>query len=91
MLRSNRRSLADEGRRITIDLSLRVPKATSSEVTSERGDIAVDGLNGDQTLTTQKGDVRATNIQGLVKIHKVRRLHGSPRGERQRGTRRPRR
>ena len=70
LLRSNRRSLADEGRRITIDMSLRVPKATSSEVSSERGDIVVDGLNGDQTLATQKGDVRATNVQGLVKIHK---------------------
>ena len=54
-----------------IDLSLRVPKATSSEISSERGDIVVDDLNGDQTLSTQKGDVRATNIQGLVKIHKT--------------------
>ena len=70
VLRSNRRSLPDEGRRVTIDLNLRVPKATSSEVGSDRGDIVVDGLNGDQTLTTQKGDVRATNVQGLVKIHK---------------------
>jgi hypothetical protein len=71
VLRSNRRSLSDDGRRITLDLSLRVPKATSSEVGSEGGDIVVDGLNGDQTLTTQKGDVRATNVQGLVKIHKT--------------------
>jgi hypothetical protein len=71
VVRSNRRSLADEGRRITVDLSLRVPKATSNEITSERGDIAVDGVVGDQELKTQKGDVRATNVQGLVKIHKV--------------------
>ncbi|MGO8787652.1 MAG: DUF4097 family beta strand repeat-containing protein [Terriglobia bacterium] len=70
LLRSNRRSLADDGRRVTVDLSLRVPKATSSQVTSERGDIQVDDLNGDQALSTQKGDVRANNIQGLVKIHK---------------------
>jgi hypothetical protein len=71
VFRSNRRSLSDDGRRITLDMNLRVPKATSSEVGLERGDIVVDGLNGDQTLTTQKGDVRATNVQGLVKIHKV--------------------
>ena len=32
VLRSNRRSLADDGRRVTVDLSLRVPQATSSEV-----------------------------------------------------------
>jgi hypothetical protein len=71
VLRSNRRSLPDSGSHVTIDLNLRVPKATSSEVGSDRGDIVVDGLNGDQTLTTQKGDVRATNVQGLVKIHKT--------------------
>lgn len=71
VLRSNRRSLADDGRRITVDLSLRVPKATSSEVTSERGDIIVDGLRGDQTLSTQHGDVHATNVEGLLRIHKA--------------------
>jgi len=70
VLRSNRRSLADDGRRITVDLSLRVPKATSSEVTSERGDIIVDGLRGDQTLSAQHGDVHATNVEGLLRIHK---------------------
>jgi DUF4097 and DUF4098 domain-containing protein YvlB len=71
VLHSNRNSLPEEGRRITIDLNLRVPKATTSELSSGHGDIVVDGLNGDQTLTTQKGDVRATNVQGLVKIHKT--------------------
>ena len=79
LLRSNRRSLADDGRRITVDLSLRVPKTTSSQITSERGDIQVGDLNGDQTLSTEKGDVRATNIQGLVKIHKAgdsTQIHG---------------
>jgi hypothetical protein len=83
LLRSNRRSLADEGRHITIDLNLRVPESTASEIDTENGDIAVDGLNGDQTLATHKGDVHATNIQGLVKIHKfggdtdVRGIKGS--------------
>ena len=82
-LRTNRRSLADEGRHISIDLTLRAPKATSNDISSEHGDIVVDGLNGDQTLTTQKGDVRATNVQGIVKIHKsggsteVRSVKGS--------------
>jgi hypothetical protein len=71
VLRSNRRSLSDDGRRVTLDLSLRAPIGTTCEIDSEHGDIAVDGLNGNQTLTTQKGDVRATNIQGLVKIHKT--------------------
>ena len=70
VLRSNRRSLADEGRHISIDESLSVPKTTSNDVSSEHGDIVVDGLNGDQILKTQKGDVRATDIQGVVKIQK---------------------
>jgi DUF4097 and DUF4098 domain-containing protein YvlB len=71
LLRTNRRSLPDDGGRVTLDLNLRVPKATSSQITSERGDIQVDGLVGDETLFTQHGDVRATNTQGLVKIHKA--------------------
>jgi DUF4097 and DUF4098 domain-containing protein YvlB len=83
VLRSNRRSLTDNSHHITVDLSLRVPKATSSEVSSERGDILVDALRGDQTLTAHHGDVRATNVEGLLKIHKsgglteVRDLKGS--------------
>jgi DUF4097 and DUF4098 domain-containing protein YvlB len=83
VLRSNRRSLPDEGRHITVDLDLRVPTATACEVDTENGDIAVDGLTGDQTLATHKGDVHAANVQGLLKIHKfggdteVRALKGS--------------
>ena len=71
LLRSNRRSLADDGRRVSFDLSVRVPSSTSAQVTSEHGDIQVEDMNGNQTLSTQKGDVRANNIQGLVKIHKT--------------------
>jgi DUF4097 and DUF4098 domain-containing protein YvlB len=70
VLRSNQRSLPDEGRHLTLDLSLHVPYGTSSEIGVARGDITVDSLHGDETLTTQKGDVHASNIQGLVKIHK---------------------
>ncbi len=76
VLRSNRHSLEgvlpplENGRLVSTDFDLRAPKALSSEVTSERGDVQVDGLKGDQTLSTQHGDVRATNIEGLVKIHK---------------------
>ena len=83
LLRSNRQSLGDGGHRITIDLTLRVPKATTDEITCERGDILVDGVHGDQTLSTQHGDVRTKNVEGLVKIHKsgglteVRDLKGS--------------
>jgi DUF4097 and DUF4098 domain-containing protein YvlB len=71
LLSSNRESLGDDGRHIAVDLSLRVPTATSSEVTSDHGDIVLDGLRGDQGLTLQHSDIRAANIEGVVKIHKA--------------------
>jgi hypothetical protein len=70
ILHTNRRSLADDGRRVTVDLSLRAPLATTCDISAERGDIRVSGLNGDQNLATRKGDIRANGIQGLVKVHK---------------------
>lgn len=70
-LRTNRRSLPDDGDRVSLDLNMRVPQATSDQITSVRGDISVDGVHGDQTLFTEHGDVRATNVEGLVKIHKT--------------------
>lgn len=83
VLRSNGASLPNEGRHLTVDLNLRVPLGTSCEVDAERGDIAVEDLNGDQTFNTHGGDVRVSNLQGLLKIHKsggsteVRGLKGS--------------
>jgi hypothetical protein len=83
LLQSNRRELVDQGRRISIDLSLTAPLATSTDLASGNGDLSVDGLKGDQTLETQKGDARAANIQGLVKIREhdgsieVSKIHGS--------------
>jgi DUF4097 and DUF4098 domain-containing protein YvlB len=70
-LRSNRRSLPDGGSHVRLDLVLRVPKATSAEITSERGDIVLDGLRGDQTLTARNGDVRVSSTEGLLRIHKT--------------------
>jgi DUF4097 and DUF4098 domain-containing protein YvlB len=70
LLRSNRRSLPNGGRQVRTDLVVRVPKATSTQITSERGDILLDGLRGDQTLTAQHGDVHVANVEGLVRVHK---------------------
>ncbi len=72
VLRSNRASLGREGRLVRLDLVLRVPKGTSADITSERGEVSVDGLKGDQNITVQRGDVRVTNVEGLVRIHKSR-------------------
>ncbi len=58
-------------RSVRLDIALRVPKGTSAEITTERGDIVLDGLRGDQTLTARNGDVRVSDTEGLVRIHKT--------------------
>jgi len=83
IFQSNADSLADNGNNIHLNVSLRVPVATTTEVTCEQGDILVDGLKGDQTLVANHGDARVTNVEGLVRIHKsggdtdVRQVKGS--------------
>lgn len=72
VLRSNRASLGRDGRLVRLDLVLRVPKGASADITSERGDVSMDGLRGEQSITAQRGDVRVTNVEGLVRIHKSR-------------------
>ncbi len=70
VLQTNLDSLPESGRTVRLDLTLRVPKATSVEVTAERGDIILEGLAGEQTLTTKRGDTHVTNVEGLLRVHK---------------------
>ncbi len=70
VVRSNRASLPGEGRGVRMDLVLRVPKSTSADVTSRRGEVSIDGLKGEQTVTARRGDVRIAHVEGLVRIHK---------------------
>ena len=70
LVRSNRASLPGQGRAVQIDLVLRVPKTTATDVTSDRGEISIEGLRGDQTVTARRGDARVGNVEGLVRIHK---------------------
>lgn len=69
-LRSNRRSLPNDGRQVRLDLTLRVPKSINAQISSEHGDLLIDGLHGDQTLTLQKGDLHVSNVEGLVRVQK---------------------
>ncbi len=71
VLRSNLGSLPHGGRNVRLDLTLRVPKNTRAEITAVRGDLIVDGLQGDQTLTDKSGDLHASSIVGLVRIRKT--------------------
>jgi len=83
LFQNNADSLPDSGNNIHLSISLRVPVATTTEITCEQGDILVDGLKGDQNLVTNHGDARATNVEGLVRIKKsggdteVRQVKGS--------------
>jgi len=70
VLRSNRPSLPGGGRVARLDIVLHVPKATSADVISERGEVIIDGLKGNQTVSAQRGDVRIASVEGLVRIHK---------------------
>lgn len=83
LLQTNLDSLPNSGRNVRLDITLRVPKETSAEVTTERGDLILDGLKGEQTLSVKGGDAHITNVEGLVRINKggglteVRDLKGS--------------
>ena len=68
LLETNLDSLPNNGRNVRLDITLRVPKAFAAEITTERGDVVLDGLKGEQTLTA-KGDVKLANVEGLVRIH----------------------
>jgi DUF4097 and DUF4098 domain-containing protein YvlB len=70
VFKSNLDSLPSSGRNVRLDITLRVPKGTSTEIAAERGDISVEGLQADQTLTSNHGDVRVSGIEGLVKVQK---------------------
>ena len=70
VLETNLDSLPHSQASLRLDLSLQVPKATSAEITAERGDVAIDGLKGDQNLTARHGDARVSNVEGLVRIQK---------------------
>ncbi|MGD0693918.1 MAG: DUF4097 family beta strand repeat-containing protein [Terriglobia bacterium] len=70
-LRSNRRSLSGDGSRISLDITLSVPKATSTEITSDQGDTTLAGLQGDQTVTSLHGDLHLSAVEGLVRVHKT--------------------
>jgi DUF4097 and DUF4098 domain-containing protein YvlB len=70
VLETNLDSLPHSGRTVRLDLSLRAPTGTNAEITTEHGDILLDGLHGDQDLTPKHGAVHVSNVNGLVRVHK---------------------
>ncbi|MFB3924241.1 MAG: DUF4097 family beta strand repeat-containing protein [Terriglobia bacterium] len=70
LLQTNLDSLPDNGRNIRTDFTLTVPRALSAEITTERGDVTLDGLKGEQTITAKHGDLHVSNVEGMVRAHK---------------------
>lgn len=70
ILKSNLDSLPHSGRNVRLNISLRVPHSTLSDITTDRGDLIAQSLDGDQTFTDKHGDFTAKDIHGLVRIKK---------------------
>jgi len=83
LVKTNLDSLPDSAHNVRLDYTLRVPYATSAEVTVEHGDAILDGLKAEQAVTARHGDAHITNVEGLVRVTRgsglteVRDLKGS--------------
>jgi DUF4097 and DUF4098 domain-containing protein YvlB len=83
LVKTNLDSLPGGGHNVRLDYTLRVPYATSAEVTVEHGDAILDGLKAEQAVTARHGDAHITNVEGLVRVTRgggiteVRDLKGS--------------
>jgi DUF4097 and DUF4098 domain-containing protein YvlB len=83
LVQTNLDSLPAGGHNVRLDYTLRVPIATSTEVTVEHGDAILDGLKAEQAVTAHHGDAHITNVEGLVRVGRdsglteVRDLKGS--------------
>ena len=83
LVQTNLDSLAGGGQNVRLDYTLRVPYATSTEVTAEHGDVILEGLKAEQAVTARHGDAHITDVEGLVRVAKgsgtteVRDLKGS--------------
>ncbi|TAM83183.1 MAG: hypothetical protein EPN47_06180 [Acidobacteria bacterium] len=71
-LTSNLDSILSSGRTVRLDMAIRVPQSTTSDVAVDDGDVTVRGLKGNQTLTSRRGDVQANDIDGILRIHESR-------------------
>jgi hypothetical protein len=83
LVQTNLDSLPGGGQNVRLDYTLRVPYATSTEITAEHGDVILDGLKAEQAVTARRGDAHITNVEGFVRVAKgsgsteVRDLKGS--------------
>jgi LiaI-LiaF-like transmembrane region/Toastrack DUF4097 len=69
-LHTNLDSLPNNGRNVRLDIVLRVPFRTQTDITTERGDLLADSLRADQVFTSKHGDIHVADTEGFVRISK---------------------
>jgi DUF4097 and DUF4098 domain-containing protein YvlB len=50
------------------DLTIELPESASSDITSGRGDVTIEGLKGASNVTASRGDVKLTGLGGNVHV-----------------------
>lgn len=61
----------NHGRDIDSDIEVQVPEGSSIDVSGVSADIEVDGVNGDQSLSTVSGDVEVEGVSGSIEAASV--------------------
>jgi hypothetical protein len=83
LLQTNLDSLPEGGNNVRLDYTLRVPVATSMDLTLDHGEATLDGLRAEQAITARHGDTHVSKVEGLVRMTRgsgateVRDLKGS--------------
>lgn len=69
-IQPNLDSLPNGGQSVRLDWTIRVPKTTSTQVSTDHGDILISNVKGAQSLTSNQGDVHGSGLEGLVQVEK---------------------
>jgi DUF4097 and DUF4098 domain-containing protein YvlB len=51
------------------DLTVEIPNGAVPTVTAGHGDVTIEGLTGDASVSAERGDVKVDNITGAVHVH----------------------
>jgi DUF4097 and DUF4098 domain-containing protein YvlB len=60
---------AATGRNGRADLTVEIPNGAVPTVTAGHGDVTIEGLAGDASISADRGDVKVDNITGTVHVH----------------------
>jgi Domain of unknown function (DUF5668)/Putative adhesin len=60
--------LPNGGDTVRLDIAVRVPRGTGTEITTRDGDILLSGLQGKQLLIASGGDIHVSEVEGAVQV-----------------------